>query len=149
MCSKVTHHHTINAWLYYLVIFIINYNTYFRLMPFYDIHISQCNVAACLRRGQIFKHGFLANLLLSPKVKKVWKSANIWWSYGQEFGVLFFLTHSVYSAKIKKWIRGILCLELPARGNGNRQFWHPGLWVILMDSLQIDLPNMPLRECRC
>ena len=26
----------------------------------------------------------------SPSVKKVWKSVNIWWSYGQEFGVLFF-----------------------------------------------------------
>ena len=23
-------------------------------------------------------------------MKKVWKSVNIWWSYGQEFGVLFF-----------------------------------------------------------
>ena len=27
--------------------------------------------------------------------KKVWKSVNIWWSCGQEFDVLFFLTHSV------------------------------------------------------
>ena len=30
-------------------------------------------------------------------VKKVWKSVNIWWSYGQEFDVLFFWTHSVYT----------------------------------------------------
>ena len=30
----------------------------------------------------------------SPLVKSVWKSVNIWWSYGQEFGVVF-LTHSV------------------------------------------------------
>jgi len=28
-------------------------------------------------------------------VKEFWKSVNIWWSYGQELGVLFFLTHSV------------------------------------------------------
>ena len=33
---------------------------------------------------------WVANLLPSPSVKKVWKSVNIWWSYGQEFGVLFF-----------------------------------------------------------
>jgi len=31
----------------------------------------------------------------SAIVKKVWKSVNIRWSYGQEFGVLFFLTHGV------------------------------------------------------
>ena len=32
--------------------------------------------------------------LLSLTAKEFWKSVNIWWSYGQEFGVLF-LTHSV------------------------------------------------------
>jgi len=59
-------------------------------MPFSDIHISQGSVATCLRRGGIFKHEFVANLLLSPLVKKFWKSDNSWWNYGQEFGVLFF-----------------------------------------------------------
>jgi len=29
-------------------------------------------------------------------VKEFWKSVNIWGSYGQEFGVLFFLRHSVH-----------------------------------------------------
>jgi len=33
-------------------------------------------------------------------VKKIWKSVNIWWSYGQEFGVLFFwlTVYKAYSA---------------------------------------------------
>jgi len=39
----------------------------------------------------IFECAFVANLL----VIKFWKSVNIWESYGQEFSVLFFLTHSV------------------------------------------------------
>jgi len=43
---------------------------YFRMMPFFsDIHISQGSVATCLRRGEIFKHQFVANLLLCPQVK--------------------------------------------------------------------------------
>jgi len=57
---------------------------------FCDIHISQGSVATYLRRGGIFKHELIANLLRSPSMKKVWKLVNIWWSYGQEFGVLFF-----------------------------------------------------------
>ena len=63
---------------------------------FSDIHISQGSVATWLRRGGIFKHEFVANLLPSPLVKKFWKSGNSWWNYGQEFGVLFFLTHGVH-----------------------------------------------------
>jgi len=39
-------------------------------MPFSDIHISQRSVATCLRCGGIFKHGFVADLLLSLPVKK-------------------------------------------------------------------------------
>ena len=65
-------------------------------MPFSDIHISQGSVVTRLKHGGIFKHNFFANLLLSPLVKKNWKSDNSWWSYGQEFGVLFFLTHCVH-----------------------------------------------------
>ena len=34
-------------------------------------------------------------------MKKFWKSDNSWWSYGQEFGVLFFLTHSVEMPSLK------------------------------------------------
>jgi len=39
-------------------------------MPFFDIHISQGSAATCLRCGGIFKLEFVANLLLSPSVKK-------------------------------------------------------------------------------
>ena len=95
MCSKVTHH-TLNP-CYTTLWFIINCNMYCRMMPFFsDIHISQGSVATCLRRGGIFKHEFVANLLPSQQLKKFWKSDNSWWNYGQEFGVLFFLTHGVF-----------------------------------------------------
>ena len=40
------------------------------MMPFYDIHISQGNVATCLKRGGIFKHEFVANLPPNLLVKK-------------------------------------------------------------------------------
>jgi len=40
--------------------------------------------------GGVFIHHFVTNFLLSLTVKKIWKSVNIWWSYGQELGVLFF-----------------------------------------------------------
>ena len=40
------------------------------MMPFFCIHILQGSVATCLKRGGIFKHEFVANLLLSRLVKK-------------------------------------------------------------------------------
>ena len=39
------------------------------MMPFSDIHISQGSVATCLKRGGIFKHEFVANLLQSDSEK--------------------------------------------------------------------------------
>ena len=63
-------HRTLNSWLYYLVVYIINCDTYFRMMPFCDMHISQGSVATCLKRGGIFKQEFVANLLQSLTVKK-------------------------------------------------------------------------------
>ena len=48
-----------------------------------------------LRCGGKFIHDFVANLPLSLLVKVFRKSVNIWRSYGQEFSVLFFLTHGV------------------------------------------------------
>jgi len=39
------------------------------MMPFLCIHISQGSVATCLKHGGIFKHKFVANLLLSQVVK--------------------------------------------------------------------------------
>jgi len=82
-------------------------------MPFLFIHISQGSVATHLRRGGMFKHEFVANLLLSPLVKKIWKSDNSWWSYGQEFGVLFFLTHGVVYASAAVCCRNSVCLGYP------------------------------------
>ena len=32
----------------------------------------------------------VTNFLVSRTVKEFWKSVNIWWSYGQQLGVLFF-----------------------------------------------------------
>ena len=98
MCSKVTRR-TLNSWLYSTLWFIINCNTYFRMMPFFCIHISQGSVATCLKCGGIFKHKFVANFLPSRIMKNFWKSDNILWSYGQESGVLFFLTHGVVVIK--------------------------------------------------
>ena len=40
--------------------------------------------------GEVFKYDFVTNFLLSLTVKGFRKSVNIWWSYGQESGVLFF-----------------------------------------------------------
>jgi len=40
------------------------------MMPFFCIHISQGSVATCLKRGRIFKHEFVANLLPSRLLKK-------------------------------------------------------------------------------
>jgi len=100
MCSKITHH-ILNAWLYYLIIIIIiiiiiikgiyvaqvrkghkcanalpcdvslKLQYIFQIDAIFDIRISQGSVATCLRRGGIFKYEFVANLLLSPPVKKV------------------------------------------------------------------------------
>ena len=64
---------------------------------FLNIDISQGSVATRLRCGGIFKYELVANLPVSLPVKEFGKSVNIWGSYGQEFGVLFFfLRHSVY-----------------------------------------------------
>jgi len=43
------------------------------MMPFFCIHISQGGVAKCLKRGAIFKHGFVANLLLMSAGKNFLK----------------------------------------------------------------------------
>ena len=52
--------------------------------------ISQSSVATRFGCGGIFIYDFVTNFLLSLTVKEVWKSVIIWWSHGQELGVLFF-----------------------------------------------------------
>jgi len=59
---------------------------------FLNVDISQDSVATHLRCGKIFKYELVANLPVSIPVKEFWKLLNIWGSYGQEFGVLFFET---------------------------------------------------------
>jgi len=83
-----------------------------------DIHISQGSVATCLRRDGIFKHSFVANLSLRLPAKEFWKSVNIWWSYRQESGVLFFDSQyrSVHEQMIEATGRCVILSEsdLPA-----------------------------------
>jgi len=57
---------------------------------FLNIDISQGSVATRLSCGGIFQYELVANLPVSLPVKEFRKSVNIWESYGQEFGVLFF-----------------------------------------------------------
>ena len=62
---------------------------------FCNTDISQGSVATSLGCGGVFAYDFVTNFLLSLTVKEFGKSANIWLSYGQELGVLFFLTNGV------------------------------------------------------
>ena len=57
---------------------------------FLNTDISQGSVATRLGCGGVFTYDFVTNFLLSLTVKEFWKYVNIWWSYGQELGVLFF-----------------------------------------------------------
>ena len=66
---------------------------------FLNIDILQGSVATRLRCGGIFKYGLVENLPVSLPMKEFWKSVNIWGSYGQEFGVLFFETLCTLSLK--------------------------------------------------
>jgi len=63
---------------------------------FLNTDISQGSVATRLGCGGVVIYDFVTNFLLSLTVKEFWKSANIRWNYGQELGVLFFLTHGVH-----------------------------------------------------
>jgi len=61
--------------------------------------------------GEVFKYDFVTNFLLSLTVKGFRKSVNIWWSYGQESGVLFF------------WLT--VYFQRYARGQTDRQYSAP------------------------
>jgi len=94
---------------------------------FSDIHISQGSVATRLRRGGIFKYKFVANLLQSPSLKKVWKLVNIWWSYGQEFGVFFWFT--AYIPSHLKYVATLACeIWMSVKKGGNLKYV---LWLIV------------------
>ena len=63
---------------------------------FLNTYISQGSVATHLGRGG-YMYMTVTNFLLSLTVKEFWKSVNIWWSYGQELGVLFFDSRCIIS----------------------------------------------------
>jgi len=63
----------------------------------------------------------VTNFLLSRTVKEFWKSVNIWWSYGQELGVLFFLTHSVVLLLVLLLLLWVLLLQF--NGLFSRTTW--------------------------
>jgi len=52
--------------------------------------VSQGSVVTQLRCGEIINQGFVANLPVNLSVKEVWKSVNIWRSYGKYCSALFF-----------------------------------------------------------
>jgi len=64
--------------------------TYSLRMAIFNTDISQGSVATRLGCDGVFVYDFTANFVLSLTVKEFWKSFNIWRSYGQELGVLFF-----------------------------------------------------------
>ena len=64
--------------------------TYSLISDFLNTDILQGSVATRLGCGGVFVYDFVTNFLLSLTVKEFWKSANIWCSYGQQLGVLFF-----------------------------------------------------------
>jgi len=89
--------------------FIINYNAYFRLKPFFwHSYLTRYCIATYLRRGGIFKHDFVAKLLPSPPVKMY----ENWLIFGEVIGkslVSCFLTHIV------DWAEGVMfscCLSV-------------------------------------
>ena len=65
---------------------------YFRMTPFFCIHISQGSVATCLKRGGIFKHDFVANLLPSQLVKKIENRIIVGKVVAKSLASCFFLT---------------------------------------------------------
>ena len=71
------------------------------MMPFFCIHISQGSVATCLKRGGIFKHEFVANLLQSRLVKKSENPIIISEVMAKSL-VSCFLTHGVYCTLVDR-----------------------------------------------
>ena len=61
----------------------------------FRIHISQGSVATCLKRGGIFKHEFVANLLPSRLVKTFENRIIVSEVMAKSLWCLVFLTHGV------------------------------------------------------
>jgi len=83
----------------------------------FDIHISQGSVATCLKRGGIFKHEFVENLLQSTIVKKNFENRIIVGEVMVKSLVsCFFMTHGVHFEKYCSLVVVSLCGV-------------PGLWI--------------------
>ena len=106
----------------------------FKHCDFLNIDISLSSVATCLRWDGIFKYELVANLPVSLPVKEFWKSINTWGSYGQEFGVLFFLRHCIF---IRHQVRNIRH-NTAARNVVSAS--HSHTWSVLL-SINVTLPE--------
>jgi len=60
--------------------------------------VSQGSVATRVNYGKIFNHLFIANLLLSVRVKEFWRSVRIRQSYGKKIKWHLFSGHGVYTS---------------------------------------------------
>jgi len=81
------------------------------MMPFPDIHISQGSVATCLKRGRIFKHDFVANLLPNLLVKKFENRIIVGEVMAKNL-VSCFLTHGVYTLNKSKYTAGFISTDV-------------------------------------
>jgi len=70
--------------------FIVDRSTCFRYCQFSDFSTSQGSTATTVRCGGQFNDNFTTKLLLRLQVKEFWKSENICWSHGGEYGVFIF-----------------------------------------------------------
>ena len=64
-------------------------------MPFFCIHISQGDVATCLKLGGIFKHEYMAILLPNLLAKKIENRIIVGEVVAKSLLSCFFLTHGV------------------------------------------------------
>ena len=79
---------------------------------FLNSDISQGSVVTQLRCGEIISQGCVANLLVNLSVKEVWKSVNIWRSYGQYCSALFFFDSQCRCIVSMKGEQEIICTLL-------------------------------------
>ena len=71
------------------------------MKPFSHIHISQGNVATCLKCGGIFKHEFVANLPPNLPVKKIENRIIVGEVMAKSLVSCFFLTHGVHVVSLQ------------------------------------------------
>ena len=67
----------------------------FQLLLLRHWHFTHGSVATHLRCGGIFSYNIITNVLLILRVKQVWKSVNIWRSWGVQNSVPIFGGHPV------------------------------------------------------